>query len=79
MVPATDRDAILAAVESLGLADSARARIVLIPDTPHLEDLSVSEAVAKALRDRTGITIASKPEPFRFGGIGQLSPMAPPA
>ena len=29
---ATDRDAILAALGSLGLADSARARIVLIRD-----------------------------------------------
>ena len=79
MVLATDRDAILVALGSLGLADPTRARVVLIPNTLHLEDVSVSEAVAEALRDRTDIAIAGEPEPFRFDDAGQLSPTACPA
>ena len=78
MVLATDRDAILAALSSLGLAEPARARIVLIPNTLHLEDVSVSEAVAEELRGRRGVTITSGPEPFQFDDAGQLSPMTSP-
>ncbi len=79
MVLATDRDAILAALGSLGLADPARARIVRIANTLHLEDASVSEAIAAELRGRADVTIAGGPEPLRFDAAGRLNPLPSPA
>ncbi len=76
MVLATDRDAILAAMGSLGLADPADARIVLIPNTLHLEDVAVSEAIARELAGRSDVAVRGAPEPFRFDADGRLAPMA---
>ncbi len=72
MVLATDRDAILAALGSLGLAEPGGARIVRIPNTLHLEDVSVSEPLAGELRDRPDVAIAGEPEPLRFDPAGRL-------
>lgn len=72
MVLATDREAVLAALGSLGLPDPAASRIVVIPNTLHLEDVSVSEPLAGALADRPDVTIEGAPEPLRFDAAGRL-------
>jgi len=67
IVLGTERDAILAALGSLGLADPARARIVRISSTLHLEHVSVSEPLAG-----TEMTVEGEPEALRFDGAGRL-------
>jgi hypothetical protein len=68
----TDRDAIAAALSSLGLSDPAAARIVRIPNTLHLDRLQVSEALLSELASRPDITIG-RPEPLRFTPDGMLA------
>jgi len=76
MVVATERDAILAALGSLGLGDPERARIVRIPNTLHLEEVSVSEPLARDVRDRPDVTIEGEPEPLQFDAVGRLCPLS---
>jgi hypothetical protein len=72
MVMATEQDAILAALGSLGLAEPREARIVRVPNTLHLEDVWVSEPLVPTLRDRPSITSLGSPEPLRFDTRGRL-------
>jgi Domain of unknown function (DUF362) len=72
MVLATDRDAIFAALGSLGMADPPRARIVRVPNTLHLEDVWVSEALVETLRDAPHVAAVAPPEPLRFDEDGRL-------
>jgi len=71
----TDRDAIAAALASLALPDPARARIVRIRNTLHLEELWVSEALLPELQGRPEIAVGI-PEPLRFTDDGTLADLA---
>lgn len=53
----SDRDAILAALASLPLAESIRARVARIRNTLHLEDLWLSESLLKDVAGRSGLDI----------------------
>jgi hypothetical protein len=77
MVLATEREAILAALGSLGLAAPHSARIVRVPNTLHLEDAWISETLVPVIRSRQDITVTGDPEPLRFDAAGMLSPRAP--
>jgi hypothetical protein len=72
MVLATGRDAILAALGSLGLADPLAARIVRVPNTLHLEEVWMSEPLREAVRGRPHIAEAGEPVPVRFDADGRL-------
>jgi hypothetical protein len=72
MVLATERDAVFAALSSLGVADPLRARIVRVPNTLHLEDVWVSEALLTTLHDSPHIAAVASPEPMRFDQDGRL-------
>ena len=72
MVMATERDAILAALGSLGLPDPLRARIVRVPNTLHLEDVWVSEPLVRALHGQPHIASVGAAEPMRFDDGGRL-------
>lgn len=74
MVAPTDRDAILLALRSLGLADPARARVARIRNTLELETLWVSGPVAEELRGRPGLTVARTARALRFDPEGNLLP-----
>ena len=70
IVLATDRDAVLAALGSLGLPDPLRARIVRVPNTLHLEDVWVSEPLRGELEGEA--RVVGVPEQMRFDSAGRL-------
>ncbi len=72
IVMGTERDVILAALGSLGLTDPLEARIVRIPNTLHVEDVWVSEALVPMLRGRPSVAAVGSPEPMRFDEVGRL-------
>lgn len=72
MVLATERDAIFAALGSLGIADPARARIVRVPNTLHLEEVWVSEPLVEGLRGQQHVAAIGAVEPLRFDERGRL-------
>jgi len=72
MVLATERDAIFAALGSLGIGDPLRARIVRVPNTLHLEEVWVSEALVGEVGGRAHIASVGSPESLRFDDRGRL-------
>ncbi|MGH2375257.1 MAG: DUF362 domain-containing protein [bacterium] len=54
---ASDRDAIEAAFDTLGITDRASALVMRIPNTLHLERVRASLAVADAIRGQEGVTV----------------------
>jgi hypothetical protein len=72
MVLATEREAVLAALGSLGLADPGRARIVRVRNTLHVDEAWVSEALLPGLRGRPDAALEGAPEPLRFDAAGRL-------
>ncbi len=72
IVLATERDAIFAALGSLGIGDPHRTRVVRVPNTLHLEDVWVSEPLAEGLRSQSHIAAVGPAEPLRFDDRGRL-------
>ncbi|MDQ7848709.1 MAG: lactate racemase domain-containing protein [Armatimonadota bacterium] len=71
LVAPSDRTAIQAALGSLDLPRPEKARLVLIPNTLHLERLWVSESLTPALAGRPGVTIGP-PRSWKFTAEGDL-------
>jgi hypothetical protein len=72
---ATDREAVDAALASLGLGDAAEARIVRIRNTLRLDLMHLSEAALAALDPEAPVTASSSPCPLAFDGAGMLPPI----
>lgn len=72
IVLATEREAIMAAVGSLGLADMREVRIVRVPNTLHLEDVWVSEPLVRDRGLLPHVTVEGEPEPLRCDDGGRL-------
>jgi len=72
IVLATERDAVLAALGSLGLPDPLRARIVRVANTLHLEEVWASEPLVEELHGRPHIAEVGPIEPLRFDDRGRL-------
>lgn len=68
-----DRELVVRALGALKLEDVRRASIVFIHNTLHLEELWVSEAVWKQLRDKPGIDLGHDPRPLAFDSGGRLT------
>ena len=73
IVMPTERDAVLAALGSLGLGDPLRTRIVRVPNTLHLEDVWVSESLMGLLHGRPSVAPEGSPEPLQFDASGRLA------
>jgi hypothetical protein len=71
VVMPTDRDAVTAALASLA-TDPARARVVRIRSTAHLQTLWASEAVLDELCGRPDVEVG-EPAPLAFGEDGTLA------
>ena len=71
----TDRASIDAALETVGLVDPPRARVVHIPDTLHLREVLVSEAYTGELHERQDLEILSGPDDMAFDHEGFLRPV----
>jgi hypothetical protein len=72
---ATDREAIAAALVTLGLEDVRRARVVRIADTLSLESLAVSDSCLAGLNGRAGVEFDGGPTEMAFDKAGNLMPL----
>ncbi|HWQ00357.1 MAG TPA: lactate racemase domain-containing protein [Vicinamibacterales bacterium] len=72
----TDREAIEAALSTIGLTDPERARIVRIRNTLKLEIVQVSERCRALLAGRDDMAEITAPAPFAFDAEGNLAPFA---
>ncbi|MDR7523115.1 MAG: DUF2088 domain-containing protein [Armatimonadota bacterium] len=71
----SDREAIATALDTLGLDDPRRARLIRIPNTAHLERLLASETVVEGIRGQDGVEVG--PEvPWEFAPDGNLADLA---
>lgn len=69
----TDREAVEAALQTIGLVEPARARIIQISNTLHVSEVLVSEAYAPQLAERPDLAIVSGPAPMAFDAAGNLA------
>ncbi|MFZ9089487.1 MAG: lactate racemase domain-containing protein [Planctomycetaceae bacterium] len=75
MIPITfdnDREAVAAALTTIGLVKPAEAAIVQISDTLHLSRIRVSEAYFDAVKQHERLEFAGEPEPFPLDAEGWL-------
>jgi hypothetical protein len=72
----TDREAVEAALLTIGLTPPEQAKVIQISDTLHLEEVLVSEAYAKAISGQSHLTTISEPAPMQFTTSGELKPVA---
>lgn len=68
----TDREAILTALDTLGITDVAAARIIRIANTLHLERLRASPSVAETLRAQADIEVGQAAD-WSFTASGDLA------
>lgn len=71
----TDREAIAAALRSIGLPDARTARVIRIADTLSLEQMQISEAYAEPLKQLSTLTQTSAPVEMLFDREGNLLPL----
>jgi hypothetical protein len=72
MLYETDREAIEAALTTIGLTEPPDAKIARIRNTLALERLYVSEALLPEIQRRPELTVVDGPLKFRFGEDGNL-------
>jgi Lactate racemase N-terminal domain len=68
----TDREAVEAALGTIGLVKPEEARIVRIQNTLLLEELDVSEALLPEVKQRDTLEILWGPKPLMFDSTGEL-------
>jgi len=73
MIYDTDREAIEAALTTIGLTEPPDAKVVRIRNTLALEYLHVSEALLPEVRQRPNLEILEGPFEFRFDATGNLA------
>ncbi len=67
-----DREAIEAALQTIGLVDSPRARVMQISNTLHVAEVLVSEAYQSELTERADLTPLGPASPMAFDPDGNL-------
>lgn len=72
----TDREAIVAALSTIGLTPSENARVVHITDTLHLETVDVSEAYASEIPAQSRLETIAPARPMNFDANGFLVPLS---
>jgi len=78
MIPLTfpnDREAVIAALQTIGLTEPPDARIIQISDTLHLSDVIVSEAYLAELAGRNDLKSLESPREMAFDATGQMIPV----
>jgi hypothetical protein len=71
----TDRECIEAALQTVGMVDPARARVIQIRDTLHLAEVLVSEVFREELAARTDLSIVVDAADMSFDAEGSLLPV----
>jgi len=75
MVFETDREAIDAALTSIGLTLPEKARLCWIPNTLHLGEVWLSESLLAETEARPDLTVQSGPHPLQFDEVGDFTPV----
>jgi hypothetical protein len=70
----TDKEAIEAALSTLGMTEAGAPRLVRIKNTLELSEVEVSEAYIQTLKERADLLQLSKPEERQFARDGSLPP-----
>lgn len=70
-----DREALMAVLRANWGVPPERARVVRIPNTLHLKEFMVSEAVLEEIKNKDGIEVLGDLEPLRFDEYDYLMPM----
>jgi hypothetical protein len=68
----TDREAVEAALGTIGLTEPHEAKVVRIKNTLELEEFRASEALQEAIRANPDLEITGGPEPLAFSPAGDL-------
>lgn len=71
----TDREAITAALSTVGPIDPREAKVIRVKNTLEMEELQVSEALRKELKGRKDVTILDDPQELEFDESGNLFPI----
>ncbi len=71
----TDREAVEAALQTVGLVEPENARVVHIPNTLKLREVLVSEAYLPEIESRSDLTILEGPQEMAFDDEGNLHPV----
>lgn len=72
MTMRSDRDAVEVALSTIGMVDSATARVVRIKSTLELDQVYVSLGLIDEVSTNPRVNVVGKPEPLRFDGSGNL-------
>jgi len=68
----TDREAIEWAFLTAGILDPQQARVIKIKNTLHLDEIYISESLARELQDKAGWEVSEEPVEMRFDPSGRL-------
>ncbi len=68
----TDREAVEAALGTIGLAEPHEAKVARIKNTLELEEFQASEALLEAVRANPHLEVTGGPDPLAFGPAGDL-------
>jgi len=71
----TDREAIEAALQTIGLVEPEQARVIQIADTLHVAEALVSDAYLPQLQERSDLERISDPAAMSFDAAGNLPPV----
>ncbi len=71
----TDKEAVEAALDTIGPVDPEEARVVHIKNTLEIADLHVSEALLEEVEGREDLKLAEELGPLSFDGEGNLGPV----
>ncbi|MGH7202069.1 MAG: lactate racemase domain-containing protein, partial [Planctomycetaceae bacterium] len=71
----TDREAIDAALQTVGLVEPELARVVQIANTLHVGEVLVSEAFLEEVRRREDLEVIDELRPMQFDATGNLVPV----
>jgi hypothetical protein len=69
----SDRECVVHALESLGMADTRRARVARITDTLSLEHMHASEEYSQEICGRADLATEGELEELRFDAAGNLA------
>ncbi len=68
----TDRDAIDAALKTIGAVDPEKARLVHIKNTLEIGKIDISSSLLEEIKGRVDLKLAGPLEPFSFDAEGNL-------
>ncbi|RLB27013.1 MAG: DUF2088 domain-containing protein [Deltaproteobacteria bacterium] len=72
----TDREAVEAALTTIGAVEPEKARVVHIKNTLQIGELDVSEALLREVEGRKDLVVVDKLGPMSFDGEGNLRPVS---